>query len=59
VHWVSAGVDEGEIIAQAVVDISQGDTVETLSQKVLDLEHTLYPKAFEKALLAFKKTKPE
>lgn len=45
VHWVSAGVDEGEIIAQARVPILPGDTAETLGARVLPEEHKLYPMA--------------
>ena len=45
VHWVSAGVDEGEIIAQAAVPILPGDTAETLAARTLPEEHKLYPRA--------------
>ena len=45
VHWVSEGVDTGEIIAQADIPIEAGDTPTTLAQKVLVCEHELYPKA--------------
>ncbi|MFN4225958.1 MAG: phosphoribosylglycinamide formyltransferase [Hyphomonas sp.] len=45
VHWVSAGVDEGEIIAQSRVPILPGDTAGTLAARVLPEEHRLYPLA--------------
>lgn len=45
VHWVSAGVDEGEIIAQAAVPILPGDTAERLATRLLTEEHKLYPRA--------------
>ena len=45
VHWVSSGVDEGEIIAQAAVPILPGDTPETLAARILPEEHRLYPLA--------------
>ena len=45
VHLVSAGVDEGPIIAQALVPVLEGDTVETLAARVLEQEHALYPAA--------------
>ena len=45
VHWVSAGVDEGEIIAQAAVPILPGDTADTLAARTLPEEHRLYPRA--------------
>lgn len=50
VHWVSAGVDEGEIIAQARVPILAGDTAETLAARVLVEEHKTYPAALKKIL---------
>ena len=42
-HFVYPDLDEGPIIAQTVVPISQNDTVKTLSAKVLAEEHKLYP----------------
>jgi phosphoribosylglycinamide formyltransferase-1 len=47
VHWVSAGVDEGEIIAQAPVPILPGDTADTLAARTLPAEHKLYPEALK------------
>lgn len=45
VHWVTEGVDSGDVIAQARVPILSGDTAETLANRVLAEEHQLYPKA--------------
>jgi phosphoribosylglycinamide formyltransferase 1 len=45
VHLVSAGVDEGPILAQAAVPVLEGDTAETLAARVLEQEHALYPAA--------------
>ena len=42
VHWVTEGVDEGEVIAQADVDVRPGDTADTLGARVLAQEHALY-----------------
>jgi len=42
-HFVYPDLDEGPIIAQSVVPISQNDTAKTLSAKVLAEEHKLYP----------------
>ena len=50
VHWVSSGVDEGEIIAQARVPVLPGDTAEALSARVLVEEHKLYPAAVRQVL---------
>mgnify|MGYP002716465380 CR=1 FL=1 len=45
VHLVSAGVDEGPIVAQAAVPVLEGDTAEALAARVLAQEHRLYPAA--------------
>jgi phosphoribosylglycinamide formyltransferase-1/phosphoribosylamine--glycine ligase/phosphoribosylglycinamide formyltransferase/phosphoribosylformylglycinamidine cyclo-ligase len=45
VHFVTAELDDGPIIAQAKVPVLAGDTPETLSARVLIEEHKLYPKA--------------
>ncbi len=45
VHLVTAEVDAGEVIAQALVPIEPGDTPQNLEQRVLAAEHQLYPKA--------------
>ena len=45
VHFVTPGMDEGPIIAQARVPVVPGDTAETLAARVLVEEHKLYPAA--------------
>jgi formyltetrahydrofolate-dependent phosphoribosylglycinamide formyltransferase len=45
VHFVRAGVDDGPIIAQAVVPVLASDTPEELAARVLAEEHRLYPEA--------------
>jgi len=50
VHWVSSGVDEGEIIAQARVPVFAGDTADVLAARVLAEEHKLYPAAVRQVL---------
>ena len=45
VHLVTAGVDEGPILAQAAVPVLESDTAETLAARVLEQEHLLYPAA--------------
>jgi len=45
VHLVTAGLDEGPVIAQAEVPILPGDTPDTLAARVLVEEHRLYPLA--------------
>ena len=51
VHWVTEGVDEGDVIAQARVPVLPNDTAETLAARILPEEHTLYPVAVERAAL--------
>jgi phosphoribosylglycinamide formyltransferase-1 len=45
VHFVDETLDGGPIIAQRTVPILEKDTVETLSARILDQEHQLYPEA--------------
>ena len=45
VHFVTAELDHGPIIAQAVVPVLAGDTEATLSARVLAREHEMYPRA--------------
>lgn len=45
VHYVTAGVDCGPIIAQAAVPVLAGDDEDTLAARVLAQEHRLYPQA--------------
>ena len=50
VHLVDETLDGGPIIAQRVVPVLEGDTVETLSARILEQEHQLYPEAVAKVL---------
>lgn len=43
VHFVSAELDSGPIIAQAAVPVAADDTPESLAARVLTAEHRLYP----------------
>ena len=45
VHFVSAELDHGPIVAQAVVPVKPDDDESTLARRVLALEHRLYPRA--------------
>lgn len=47
VHFVDTGVDTGPIIMQAVVPVLDDDSVETLSARILQQEHQIYPKAIQ------------
>lgn len=44
-HFVTAGVDAGPIIDQSIVPVSPDDTAESLTARILEEEHRLYPKA--------------
>ena len=43
VHYVDAGMDTGRIIAQRAVEVMDSDSEETLSERILEQEHLLYP----------------
>jgi len=45
VHIVDEGMDTGPIVRQAVVPVLDGDTVETLSARILAEEHRIYSEA--------------
>jgi phosphoribosylglycinamide formyltransferase 1 len=45
VHFVTAELDHGPIVLQAVVPVLAGDTADTLSARVLVSEHQIYPLA--------------
>ena len=45
VHQVTAELDVGPILDQAVVPILPGDTADTLAARVLTQEHVIYPRA--------------
>ena len=50
VHRVTAELDHGPILAQAVVPVLPGDTAASLAARVLTQEHLLYPRAIALAL---------
>jgi len=52
VHFVDETLDGGPIIMQRTVPVMEGDTVETLSARILEQEHKLYPEAVAKILAA-------
>ena len=45
VHFVTAELDHGPIIAQATVPVLDDDTEDTLATRVLEQEHRIYPQA--------------
>jgi phosphoribosylglycinamide formyltransferase-1 len=45
VHFVNEAVDNGAIVLQRVVPVNDEDTVEALSNRILEQEHIAYPEA--------------
>jgi phosphoribosylglycinamide formyltransferase 1 len=45
VHFVSPQTDAGPILMQGAVAVSDHDTAETLSERILEIEHRIYPDA--------------
>jgi len=45
VHFVTADLDHGPIVAQAAVPVRAGDSAATLAARVLKQEHVIYPRA--------------
>jgi phosphoribosylglycinamide formyltransferase 1 len=50
VHFVDEGVDTGEVIASVPVPVREGDTVETLRERVHEAEHRLLPEVVRSLL---------
>ena len=55
VHVVDNTLDGGPIIAQRTVPVVPGDTVESLSARILEQEHLLYPAAVASVLDTLKR----
>jgi phosphoribosylglycinamide formyltransferase 1 len=47
VHFVDEGCDTGPVILQSAVPVLEGDDEFSLSKRILDEEHKLYPKAIQ------------
>jgi len=58
VHYVDAGMDTGEIIAQQSVEVLPGETRETLQDKIQQVEHELYPTVVKMLLNGMKEATP-
>ena len=50
VHFVDEAVDHGVIVLQRTVEVKDGDTVESLSERILEQEHLAYPEAIARVL---------
>jgi phosphoribosylglycinamide formyltransferase-1 len=51
VHYVDDHLDHGPVIARREVELLEGDTVETLSARILEQEHKLYVDAVKQIVL--------
>lgn len=47
IHFIDEGMDTGPIILQATVPVLEDDSEETLSKRILEEEHKLYPRAIQ------------
>jgi len=47
VHLVDSGVDTGRIVLQEPVEVMGDDTEETLSARILEAEHRIYPRGLD------------
>jgi len=47
IMFVTKEIDKGPIILQQAVKVSEDDTIDSLQEKVLKIEHKLYPKAIK------------
>jgi phosphoribosylglycinamide formyltransferase-1 len=47
VHFADEGIDTGPIIIQSVVPVYEDDTTDTLSARILEEEHRIYPQAIQ------------
>lgn len=45
VHFIDEGVDTGPVILQEALTVLEKDTVETLTNRIHEVEHRLYPEA--------------
>ena len=43
IHYIDAGIDTGQIIAQRVVPVAPDDTLASLATRIHDCEHQFYP----------------
>ena len=50
VHFVNNDLDAGPIVLQRAVPVLPGDTERTLAERILQVEHTLYPEAIAAVL---------
>ena len=47
VHFVEEKIDSGPVIIQAAIPVSAGDTLSSITQRIHELEHRIYPQALQ------------
>jgi len=52
VHLVDEQLDHGPIVMQRAVEVLDDDTVETLTSRILEQEHRIYPEALSRVLMS-------
>lgn len=50
VHFVTAALDAGPIVAQRAVPVLENDSVDTLSARILAVEHQIYPETIDRVI---------
>lgn len=50
IHYIDAGMDTGQIIAQEAFHVEEGMTHEEIEAKIHSIEHILYPKTLKKLM---------
>lgn len=50
IHYVDSGMDTGPVIAQQAVDILPEDTIDSLAERIHQVEHQLYPAVIRQLL---------
>ena len=50
VHFVTPDLDAGPIVAQRAVSVSDTETAESLAERILAVEHEIYPRAVQRVL---------
>ena len=57
VHFVNEKIDDGKIILQEKIKVMHNDSIQTLSDRILEKEHIIYPKALKKIAFEILKIK--
>ncbi|THE10475.1 phosphoribosylglycinamide formyltransferase [Bacillus timonensis] len=55
IHYVDEGLDTGPIIAQRELVIKPGDTLESIEEKVHEIEHEFYPQILQSLVMSVQK----